>query len=193
MRTYPDGVRFCSIDGRDLHEVDSDPLVGEIIDGRYKIIRALGHGGMGRVYYAEHHKLNKPFALKFLLGDLTQNPEMVKRFQREADSSSKLNHPNCVSVVDFGETSNGLLYLAMEYLEGQDLAKVMRRDGPLNPKRAAKIARQICEGLAEAHGLGIVHRDLKPENIMLVRRGEDPSGTRFDIAAFTRDVLAALD
>lgn len=174
MRTYPEGVRFCSIDGRDLHEVDSDPLVGEVIDGRYRIVRALGHGGMGRVYYSEHAKLNKPFALKFLLGDLTQNPEMVKRFQREANSSSRLNHPHCVSTVDFGETSNGLLYLAMEYLEGQDLAKVMRKDGPLNPKRAAKIARQICEGLAEAHSLGIVHRDLKPENIMLVRRGDDP-------------------
>lgn len=173
MRTYPEGIRFCSIDGRELLEVDHDPLIGEVVEGRYKIIRAIGHGGMGRVYYAEHVKLQKPFALKFLLGDLTQNQEMVRRFDREARSMSRLNHPHCVSVTDFGETQTGLLYLAMEYLEGQDLAKVMRKEGPLHPKRAAKIARQVCEGLSEAHQVGIIHRDLKPENIMLVRRGDD--------------------
>jgi serine/threonine-protein kinase len=167
-------MTFCSIDGRPLIAVDHDPLIGEVVDGRYKVVSAIGHGGMGRVYYAEHTRLNKPFALKFLLGDLTQNQEMVKRFRREAESMSRLNHPHCVSVSDFGENQNGHLYLAMEYLEGQDLAKMMRKEGPIDPRRAAKVARQVCEGLEEAHSQGIVHRDLKPENIMLVRRGSDP-------------------
>jgi hypothetical protein len=173
MRTYTTEIQTCTFDGTQLDLAENESLIGKMVDGRYKIIRAIGYGGMGRVYQAQHLENKQYFALKFLLGDLTQNPEMVKRFQREIRTAQTLNHPHCVKVTDSGRTSKGLFYLAMEYLEGNDLSQLV--SGRALPyKRAAKIAKQICEGLSEVHKQGMIHRDIKPTNIILIENGTDP-------------------
>lgn len=145
-----------------------------IVADRYRILEQIGRGGMGVVYRAEHARIGKLMALKLLTGELTRDPSQVARFKREALLASKLSHPNTVQVFDFG-SSDTLVYLAMEYLRGEDLARLIRREGPLSVERTAKIVIQICSSLAEAHDHGIVHRDLKPENIIIVRgqAGED--------------------
>ncbi len=150
----------------------ADPLVGMVVADRYKIIEQIGRGGMGAVYRVEHAQIGKLMALKLLSGELSQNTELVARFKREALMVSKLSHPNTVQVFDFG-TAGSLTYLAMEYLDGEDLGRVIDLGGPLDPGRTAKIVVQICSSLAEAHDLGIVHRDLKPENIILLNGRTD--------------------
>ena len=152
----------------------ADPLIGVIVAERYRIIEPIGRGGMGVVYKVEHARIGKLMALKLLTGELTRDREIVERFKREAQLASQLSHPNTVQVFDFG-TSEGLTYLAMEYLRGEDLGRIIRRSAFLSPARTAKIVIQICSSLAEAHDRGIVHRDLKPENIVILRgqSGED--------------------
>lgn len=145
----------------------ADPLIGTTVAGRYRIIEPLGRGGMGVVYRVEHARIGKLMALKLLTGELGRDPEIVARFKREALMVSKLSHPNTVQVFDFG-VAEGLTYLAMEYLRGDDLGHIVRHSGPLDPERCAKIIIQVCSSLGEAHGLGIVHRDLKPENLMVL-------------------------
>jgi serine/threonine-protein kinase len=145
----------------------ADPLIGSVVAGRYRIVELLGRGGMGVVYRVEHARIGKLMALKLLTGELSRDPEIVARFKREALMVSKLSHPNTVQVFDFG-VSDGLTYLAMEYLRGDDLGRIVRKSGPLPAERCAKVIIQVCSSLAEAHGLGIVHRDLKPENIFLL-------------------------
>jgi len=152
----------------------ADPLIGMVIAERYRILEAIGRGGMGVVYRVEHARIGKLMALKLLTGELSRDAQQVARFKREALLASKLSHPNTVQVFDFG-TSDTMVYLAMELLRGEDLAKLIRREGPLGVERTAKIIVQICSSLAEAHDKGIVHRDLKPENIIIVKgqAGED--------------------
>ncbi|HEY4159607.1 MAG TPA: serine/threonine-protein kinase, partial [Polyangiaceae bacterium] len=152
----------------------ADPLIGMVIAERYRILEQIGRGGMGVVYRAEHARIGKLMALKLLAGELTRDREQVARFKREALLASKLSSPNTVQVFDFG-TSETLVYLAMEYLRGEDLSRLIRRQGPLGVERTAKIVIQICASLGEAHDKGIVHRDLKPENILIVPgpNGED--------------------
>jgi serine/threonine-protein kinase len=152
----------------------ADPLIGMVIAERYRIVEGIGRGGMGVVYRAEHARIGKLMALKLLTGELSRDAQQVARFKREALLASKLSHPNTVQVFDFG-SSDTLVYLAMEFLRGEDLSKVIRREGPLSAERTAKIVIQICSSLAEAHDKGIVHRDLKPENIIIVKgqHGED--------------------
>jgi len=145
----------------------ADPLIGTVVAGRYRIIEPLGRGGMGVVYRVEHARIGKLMALKLLTGELSRDSEIVARFKREALMVSRLSHPNTVQVFDFG-VSEGLTYLAMEYLRGNDLGYIIRRNGPLDPERCAKVMVQVCSSLSEAHGLGIVHRDLKPENIFIL-------------------------
>jgi serine/threonine protein kinase len=145
-----------------------DPLIGQVIDGRYKVLERLGAGGMGVVYKVEHQRMGKIAAMKVLHHDLEADAEIMKRFRREAEAVSKLTSPNTVQTFDFG-TADGAMYLVMEYIRGDDLGTLVRRDGPLSFARAAPIFIQICDALAEAHELGIVHRDLKPENILVVR------------------------
>jgi len=152
----------------------ADPLIGMVIAERYRIVEAVGRGGMGVVYRVEHARIGKLMALKLLTGELSRDAQQVARFKREALLASKLSHPNTVQVFDFG-TSDTMVYLAMELLRGEDLSKLIRREGPLGVERTAKIIVQICSSLAEAHDKGIVHRDLKPENIIIVKgqAGED--------------------
>ena len=157
---------------REVHR--ADPLLGLIVADRYRVIELIGRGGMGVVYKAEHSRIGKILALKLLTGELTRHSEQVGRFKREALMASRLSHPNTVQVFDFGD-ADGLAYLAMEYVRGENLGAIVDRLGPLGADRTAKIVIQICSSLAEAHEKGIVHRDLKPENIMVVKSsdGED--------------------
>ncbi|MBX3127225.1 MAG: protein kinase [Polyangiaceae bacterium] len=151
----------------------ADPLIGVTIAGRYRIIEPLGRGGMGVVYRVEHARIGKLMALKLLTGELSRDPEVVARFKREALMVSKLSHPNTVQVFDFG-TAEGMTYLAMEYLRGEDLGRVIRREGPLGAERMARLVVQVCSSLSEAHRLDIIHRDLKPENVFVL---QGPSGS----------------
>jgi tRNA A-37 threonylcarbamoyl transferase component Bud32 len=155
-------------DAREL----ADPLIGVVVAERYRIKEPIGRGGMGVVYRVEHARIGKLMALKLLTGELTRDPQQVARFKREAQLVSRLSHPNTVQVFDFG-ASEGLVYLAMEYLKGEDLGHLIRRVGPLSVERTLKIVVQICSSLAEAHQMGMVHRDLKPENIIVMQGGEE--------------------
>ncbi len=142
--------------------------LGKIVDGRYRVLEVIGRGGMGVVYRVEHLRMGKVAAMKVLHRDLAHDPEVVQRFEREAAAVSRLHHPHTVQVFDFG-TAQGALYLIMEYVRGQDLARIIERDGPMPWSRAAPLLAQICGALQEAHELGIVHRDLKPENVLITR------------------------
>jgi serine/threonine-protein kinase len=144
-----------------------DPLLGRLIDGRYRVLERVGQGGMGVVYKVEHERMGKIAAMKVLHRDLAKNPEVLLRFRREAEAVSKLTSPHTVQTFDFG-TADGALYLVMEYVRGDDLGVILRRDGPLPFAGVGPVFVQVCAALAEAHDLGIVHRDLKPENILVV-------------------------
>ncbi|TXD33962.1 protein kinase [Lujinxingia vulgaris] len=146
---------------------------GSLIAGRYRLERPLGDGGMGQVYRAEHVLMRKTVALKVLHAELTENKEVVARFQREAQAAALLDSPHVCQATDFGQTDDGEFFLVMEYLEGQTLHEAMAL-GKMPLIRAAHIVRQVATALAQAHAHGIVHRDLKPENIMLVDREGDP-------------------
>ena len=143
--------------------MSSDNLVGRTVAG-YRLIRWVGEGGTATVYRAEHPERGAA-ALKVLRARLSQDPVAVKRFLREAEYGSRINHPYIVQTYDFGE-AEGLYYLALEWIEGEPLASFATRSGPLAPALVATIVEQIGSALAEAHARGIIHRDLKPANIM---------------------------
>ncbi len=168
----PDGYRFCRSCGSACANVESarpfmDPLVGAVVGGRFRILARIGSGGMGAVYRVEHVQIGKVAAMKLLHGELSRDPEMVRRFNQEARAVSRLTSANTVSVFDYGR-SDGLVYLVMELLSGRDLGNVLREEGKMSPERVSNIVRQIAGSLSEAHSLGIVHRDLKPANIFLL-------------------------
>ena len=142
--------------------------LGHIVDGRYRVLEAIGRGGMGVVYKVEHVRMGKIAAMKVLHRDLADDPDVIQRFEREAAAVSRLDHPNTVHVFDFGATQ-GALYLIMEYVRGADLSRLIDRDGPMPFARAAPLLIQILGALTEAHELGIVHRDLKPDNVLVTR------------------------
>jgi serine/threonine-protein kinase len=174
---YPANERFCPRDGTALRSQGEDKkdLVGTVIADRYHIIKKLGEGGMGQVYLAEHVKMGRKSAVKVMNPGMVTNVDAISRFNREAQNASRINHPNVAGIYDFGETSDGLVYLAMEFVEGQPLTDVIKQQGALPPMRASEITRQAAEGLSVAHEMGIVHRDLKPDNIMIAkgRNGAD--------------------
>ena len=143
-------------------------LVGTVLDQRYRIIKKIAEGGMGAVFEAEQIALGRRVAIKTLHAHLAKDEEMVGRFRREAMATTKIGHPNIVEVVDLGELSGGVLYLVLEFLEGRDLSRVLKAEGPLPIGRAVRILRQVVDGIGAAHQHGIVHRDLKPENVFLV-------------------------
>lgn len=145
----------------------ADPIIGKVLNSRYKIISKLGQGGMGAVYLAVHTTLKQEVAVKILNTSLLSDVEAVKRFHREALAASKLTHPNTVRIFDFGEDEDGLLYIVMEYARGLPLSSILYRELRLSPERVVNITKQILGALAEAHRHGIVHRDLKPSNIII--------------------------
>ncbi|MSP62124.1 MAG: hypothetical protein EXR72_17675 [Myxococcales bacterium] len=141
-----------------------------VIDGKYRIIRTLGEGGVGVVYVAEHKFLKKQFALKVLRAEMAAYPEVSARFEQEARTTSLLEHDNIVRVTDFGRTSDGELYLVMELLPGRPLSDDLYHTPKVPRDRAIWIICQVLQGLEAAHAVGIIHRDLKPENVLLVSR-----------------------
>ena len=152
-----------------------DPLIGRLINDRFKITALIARGGMGKVYRAEQAPLGRICAIKVLNPNYAgeHDPEFHKRFFLEASIASKLTHPNTVTIFDYGRTDDDIYYMAMEYLEGHTLHRAIREAGHFPEERAAHVARQICRALREAHSLGVIHRDLKPANIFLVEHGDE--------------------
>src|SRR5271165_4902767 len=146
-------------------------LPGRLLAGRYRIIALLGRGGMGEVYRADDLTLGQPVALKFLPEEASKDETMLERFRNEVRLSRRVSHPNVCRVYDVGEV-DGHTFFTMEYVDGEDLASLLRRIGRLPADKALEIARQLCAGLAAAHAKGVLHRDLKPANIMLDGRGQ---------------------
>src|SRR3984885_7841460 len=147
-----------------------DPLIGLVLSERYRIVRKLGEGGMGAVYQAEHALIEKRIALKILFPDLTRRTDLVARFLQEAKSASRIGHENVIDISDFGQSPEGLVYIAMENLDGPDLGAIIKSSGPQPWARARPILMQIAKALRAAHEHGIIHRDMKPENVYLVQR-----------------------
>jgi len=169
-REFPDTVKFCPNDGQTLRAKGPlADLVGQVVADRYHIIKKLGEGGMGTVYLGEHVKMGRKSAIKVMTQSMANDPDAVSRFNREASNASRLSHPNICQIYDFGETSEGLIYLAMEFIEGCSLSDLIEREGALPPQRAASILRQSADALQVAHDQTIVHRDIKPDNIMIVQ------------------------
>ena len=169
---YPPTERFCAKDGTALRSQETAAdLVGSVVADRYLILSQLGEGGMGRVYLAEHVKMGRKSALKVLHPSLMKDISAISRFNREAANASRISHPNVAAIYDFGETPDGMVYLAMEYVEGLSLTSLAAQlgGGTMPMARAAEIVRQTAEALGAAHDMGIVHRDLKPDNIMVAR------------------------
>ena len=150
-----------------------DPLIGRVLDQRYRIEAVLGAGGVGVVYRAEHTGLRRPVALKVLRHGFEENPHLRRRFEREARLLSQLSHPNVVALTDYG-IADGLPYLVMELLEGRTLEDLLELDGPPPPRVALEIVRAVVRGLAFAHDRNVLHRDLKPGNVFLQALPDDP-------------------
>jgi hypothetical protein len=170
--------KFCPACGFPVGKVatnSDDPLLGRSLPGGYVILELVGVGGMGRVYRAEQTTLGRTVAVKIIHPHLVGEENAAARFITEARAASRLNHPNSVAIIDFGKTSDGQLYLVMEFLRGKDLARVAYEEGPLAFRRIIDILRQVLAALGEAHELGIIHRDLKPENVIVepTRAGGD--------------------
>jgi serine/threonine protein kinase len=151
-----------------------DDLVGKLVQGRYEVVRRLGAGGMGVVFLARHIHLDKHFALKIISPRFLDDPQIGQRFLLEARAASKIDHPNVVSITDFGPPEEGPAFFAMEHLEGEDLARLLAREGPLPWPRALPIASQIARALAAAHQRGVIHRDIKPQNCLRITRDDNP-------------------
>jgi len=152
-----------------------EPRPGEIIGQNYIIESELGRGGFGVVFRARHVDIDRVVALKVLLVTYAKkDPTAVERFRREATIAASLNYPNTVRVFDYGETNEGVFYIIMEFIQGKDLAHILKRNGRLGVRRGIHIIRQVLHAMMEAHSRGIVHRDIKPDNIMIVPLGYDP-------------------
>lgn len=176
-RRYPDNALHCPEDGAVLQIMTQPPeeesILGRRLFGEYSVVTKLGEGGMGAVYLLRQDQIDQHIAVKVLHGRAAQNDELVQRFNREAKAVSMLSHPNIINVFIFGRTDDGLIYMAMEYVEGSTLRDVFENEGAIEELRAIKIMKQCLSALSEAHSFGIIHRDMKPDNILLkTYRGE---------------------
>jgi serine/threonine protein kinase len=164
-------------------------LAGAVLAERYRIVALLGRGGMGEVYRADDLVLGQPVALKFLPEAAAGNAELLTRFRNEVRTARRVSHSNVCRVYDVG-TVDEHVFLSMEYVDGEDLASLLRRIGRLPPDKAVEIARQLCAGLAAAHKEGVLHRDLKPANVMLDGRGRAVM-TDFGLAGLVDQIQGA--
>ena len=186
-----DGARFCGGCGSaasmtfpsvaDVGPADPTSLIGREIAGRFRILAKIGEGGMGAVYRAEQISLKRTVALKLLRPEVAASPLLVRRFNAEAEAVAKLSHPNTVGIYDFGQDTDGTLFISMELIAGASLRSVVHAEAPLGIGRSLAILSQICASLIDAHAHGLVHRDLKPDNVMLQERGRQ------------RDIARVLD
>jgi serine/threonine-protein kinase len=168
----------------------TDPFVGRTLDDKYLVEEPVGAGGMGAVYRARHLSMDRPVAIKFLHQRFVEDEAARNRFQAEARAAVKLCHPNAVSVTDFGQTSEGVVYIVMELLEGRTLREILNREAPLETARATSIMLQTSDAVAAAHVAGIIHRDLKPSNILVTQSADQPAAVKvldFGIATFSAD------
>ncbi|MBK8256973.1 MAG: serine/threonine protein kinase [Polyangiaceae bacterium] len=186
-RRFPGEFRVCPHDAKDLldepeeGEAERDELIGAVLNETYSIIRTIGEGGMGRVYEARHTRLSsKRFAIKVMHPEYTRQPEVVSRFQREAEAASSLRSPHVVGVYDVGRTPDGRPFMVAEYLEGKELADFLTEQGKLSVPMGVRIVRQICKALTLAHEKGVIHRDMKPENVFLTGDLRAPTATVLD-------------
>ncbi len=166
-----------------------DSYVGVTIGDGYEIVGKIGEGGMGEVYLGEDPSLGQQVAVKFLSRDYTANETLVMRFLNEARSYGQINHPNAVTLLDYGQHEDGALYIMTEYVEGKSLTDAVRQRGGLSPAQVVSIATQCCEVLTAAHRRGIIHRDLKPENLMLVPGG----GGRYTVKVLDFGIAKVVD
>ncbi|QUV88480.1 serine/threonine protein kinase [Chloracidobacterium sp. S] len=160
-----------------------DPLLGMTVDGKYRIERVLGVGGMATVYAAVRLQIGDMAAIKVLSLESKSVPLAVARFQREVRAAARIKHPNVVSIYDFGTLPDGRAYMVMEYITGESLREELKRVGRLSPERAVAIMTSVCAAIHAAHQEGILHRDLKPENIMLARMRDGAKSSRSWISA----------
>ena len=170
MESRDDTERRCASCGHDLsavRPVKKDELVGTVIADKFRLNARIGVGAMGAIYKAEQLSLGKTVGIKLLHRHLLADNTLSKRFHREARAAARLSHPNAITILDFGQTDDGVLYIAMEFIDGMDLAQLLFTQHPLEPQRIVHIMKQVCSALDEAHSKGIIHRDLKPENIMV--------------------------
>ncbi len=149
-----------------MAQTPNDPLIGTVLEGRYRLLDVLGLGGVGVVYRAEHLKLKRQVAVKLLQSEYAENDLLRKRFEREATALAALSHPHIITVTDYGISEHGP-FLAMELVEGKTLGELLKTKGALRPGRAMAIAKQMLEAVAFAHSQKLIHRDLKPSNIFL--------------------------
>jgi serine/threonine protein kinase len=192
-RQFPDEVHVCPDDFTPLQadatmaEVPIDPLIGRVFDGKYRLDQRLGGGGMGTVYRATHLLIDRPVAIKVLSQRFVGDETAQQRFRREARAAGRMQHPNAVTVNDFGTTYDGWLYIVMELLEGRTLRDLLAREAPLDPARAVSFMLQACSAVGAAHDARLIHRDLKPANIFIEQRPNFPAVVKvldFGVAKF---------
>ncbi len=172
---------FQTVDPSRLARNTVQQLVGTIFQARFRLDSLLGAGGFGAVYKATQLAVERPVAVKILHEGAARTLNDLARFQREARAIAAVNHPNIISLVDFGQTDSGRLFLVTEFIEGRELSQVIRDDSPLPSKRIVDIGVQLLDGLDQCHAAGIIHRDLKPENVFVSKRGRlDDFVTLFD-------------
>jgi len=171
---FPNHLSVCPEDETPLVSFANRDLTGEVLDKRYEVIRLVGKGGMGVVYEARQKMINRTVALKVLRREVVQDETSVKRFLNEGTAIASLKNNHTVTLYDFGVTQDGLLYYTMELLEGEPLSSIIKREGPLDHRRAVDLILQSCESFEEAHDKGILHRDIKPDNLFVLdERGRD--------------------
>ena len=201
-RRFSNDVLVCPADHTPLQadatiaDVPIDPLLGQIFDEKYRLEARLGGGGMGTVYRATHLLIDRPVALKVLSQRFVGDETAQQRFRREARAAGRMQHPNAVSVTDFGTTADGYLYIVMELLEGHTLRDVLMREGPLDVARAVSIMLQTSAAVAAAHDAGLIHRDLKPGNIFIAQRADTVAVVKvldFGVAKFAVEEQADDD
>lgn len=170
-----------------IADVPIDPLLGRVFEGKYRLDQPLGGGSMGTVYRATHLLIDRPVALKVLSQRFVGDQTAQQRFRREARAAGRMQHPNAVTVTDFGATDDGYLYIVMELLEGRTLRDLLAHEAPLDPARAVSFMLQTCAAVGAAHEAGLIHRDLKPANIFIEQRPNFPAVVKvldFGVAKF---------